>query len=72
MPCPDHSLSKNPHLPTGATKLLTIKDFRKNGTTVAKWAKSHGFAVGLVYKVLGGRKALRGESHRIARALGMK
>lgn len=70
MPHQDHPAG--PFRPKDATKLLSTEDFRANGISIAKWARSHGFKVGLVYKVLGGRKALRGESQRIARALGMK
>lgn len=47
--------------------------FRSQGLSVADWAREHGFTLPLVYAVLHGRsKALRGESHRIAVALGMK
>lgn len=47
--------------------------FRESGITVADWAASHGFSPALVYAVMKGkRKCLRGESHHIAVALGMK
>lgn len=40
---------------------------------MAEWAKEHNFNVQLVRKILRGeRKCLRGESHAIARELGMK
>jgi gp16 family phage-associated protein len=46
---------------------------RANGRSVAEWARHNGFPAALVYAVLGGRrKCLRGESHRIAVALGLK
>jgi len=46
--------------------------FRRNGITVAQWAKANGFEKSLVYAVLRGRKCLRGQSHDIAVALGLK
>lgn len=46
---------------------------RDHGLSVVDWANERGFAVALVYAVLSGRrKCLRGESHRIAVALGLK
>jgi len=43
------------------------------GITVAQWSREHGFNEGLVHEVLSGRKrCLRGNSHNIAVALGMK
>lgn len=46
---------------------------RDHGLSVVDWAHERGFAVALVYAVLSGRrKCLRGESHRIAVALGLK
>lgn len=39
------------------------QQFRESGTSVALWARSHGFSLPLVYSVLHGRsQALRGES----------
>ena len=47
--------------------------FREHGVTVADWSASQGFSVALVYAVIqGNRKCLRGQSHRIAVALGLK
>ena len=47
--------------------------FRENGLTVADWSADRGFNPALVYAVLKGeRKCLRGQSHRIAVALGLK
>lgn len=47
--------------------------FRESGISVVEWANQHGFSASLVYVVMKGkRKCLRGESHRIAVALGMK
>lgn len=52
---------------------MTWDDFLKAGVSVAEWARQHGFNRYLVYMVLRGeRKCLRGESFRIAEALGMK
>lgn len=49
------------------------REFRRLGISVSKWAKTHGFSPVLVYQVMSGsRKALRGESHRIAVTLGLK
>jgi gp16 family phage-associated protein len=58
--------------PHGDKRLLRVEDFRSNGMSVAGWARAHGFSPSLVYQVLAGRKALRGQSFQIARALGMK
>lgn len=53
--------------------MTTVADFRSNGVAIAEWAKSNGFSPALVYAVLRGeRKCLRGQSHEIAKALGMK
>jgi gp16 family phage-associated protein len=47
--------------------------FADAGISVAEWARVQGFSTGLVYQVLEGRrKCLRGQSHRIAVALGLK
>ncbi|WP_288392737.1 DNA-binding protein [uncultured Herbaspirillum sp.] len=47
--------------------------FEISGTSVAEWARVKGFSVGLVYQVLEGkRKCMRGQSHQIAIALGLK
>ncbi|HAC91918.1 MAG TPA: DNA-binding protein [Planctomycetaceae bacterium] len=43
------------------------------GESVADWARERGFSLQLTYSVLNGRlRARRGESHRIAVALGLK
>lgn len=48
-------------------------DFEQRGVTIADWAEHRGFSRALVYAVLAGRKrCIRGESHRIAVALGIK
>jgi gp16 family phage-associated protein len=47
--------------------------FREGGVSVVDWATQNGFSPALVYAVMKGkRKCLRGESHHIAVALGMK
>jgi gp16 family phage-associated protein len=47
--------------------------FAGSGISVAEWARVQGFSTGLVYQVLEGRrKCLRGQSHQIAVALGLK
>ncbi|MGC5791371.1 DNA-binding protein [Herbaspirillum huttiense] len=47
--------------------------FEISGTSVAEWARVRGFSAGLVYQVLEGkRKCMRGQSHQIAIALGLK
>ena len=49
------------------------KALQANGLSIAQFAKTYGFNVHLVYAVLAGKnKASRGESHRIAVALGLK
>ncbi len=49
------------------------RQFYEHGVTVADWARERGFDAHLVYSVLNGRsRAQRGESHRIAIALGLK
>lgn len=47
--------------------------FSERGLSVSGWAKKNGFSQALVYQVLSGkRQAMRGESHKIATALGLK
>ncbi|UCV08537.1 DNA-binding protein [Dechloromonas denitrificans] len=47
--------------------------FEDSGIPVAEWARAKGFSTSLVYQVLEGRrKCLRGQSHQIAVALGIK
>lgn len=49
------------------------KRFRDTGVNVKAWAVSRGFNPALVYSVLRGeRKCLRGQSHEVAVALGLK
>lgn len=45
----------------------------ESGVSIAEWSRANGFSCGLVYQVLEGRrKCLRGQSYRIAVALGLK
>lgn len=47
--------------------------FEASGTVVAEWARDRGFNANMVHQVLAGRgKWKRGETHRIAVALGLK
>ena len=47
--------------------------FEQTGISVSDWAAAHGFRRENVYAVLSGRsKGRRGQSHRIATALGLK
>lgn len=47
--------------------------FEESGVSVAEWARVNGFSTGLVYQVLEGRRqCVRGQSHRIAIALGLR
>ncbi len=57
--------------------MLTLSDirsiFESNGISVAQWSREHGFQSALVYRVLkGDAKCRRGETHKIAIALGIK
>jgi gp16 family phage-associated protein len=45
---------------------------QESGISISEWARANGFATGLVYQVLTGkRKCLRGQSFQIAFALGL-
>lgn len=47
--------------------------FEVSGISVAEWSREHGFPSALVYRVLRGEaKCRRGETHKIAIALGIK
>lgn len=56
------------------SRLLQVRAaFSAAGVSVADWARQNRFSTPLVYAVLQGRnQASRGESHRIAVALGIK
>ena len=49
------------------------KRFQAEGISIAEWSRVNGFSVVMVYRVLAGSaKGTRGESHKIAVALGLK
>lgn len=49
------------------------EELRQHGQSARDWALEHGFEPTLVYSVLSGnRKCLRGKSHEVAKALGLK
>lgn len=49
------------------------QEFIANGVTIREWAQQNGFSEALVYAVLNGKnQATRGESYKIALALGLK
>lgn len=44
-----------------------------SGISVSEWARQNGFSASLVYQILeGNRRCIRGQSHQIAVALGLK
>ena len=47
-------------------------ELQAKGVSISEWALANGFASNLVYEVLRGRPAKRGQSHKIAVALGLK
>lgn len=58
-------------------KLRTAEEARaelqRKGVSITQWAVANGYSTNLVFEVLGGRKkCLRGQSHEIAVALGIK
>lgn len=67
-------MNTNQSDPAGLLTHEQVQDrFRKGGVCIADWATQNGFSSALVYAVMKGqRKCLRGESHKIAVALGMK
>lgn len=47
--------------------------FDQAGISISEWARANGFSGSLVYQVLEGKRLCkRGQSHRIAVALGLK
>lgn len=49
------------------------EDFKHKGLSISQWAAANGYSTNLVFEVLAGRKkAVRGQSHKIAVALGLK
>ncbi len=48
-------------------------EFEEYGVSVSEWARQRGFSQQLVYQIIAGRRlAIRGQSHQIAVALGLK
>lgn len=48
-------------------------ELQRQGISISEWAVANGFSVPIVFEVLRGqRKCIRGQSHRIAVALGLK
>lgn len=47
--------------------------FEQAGISISEWARANGFSGSLVYQVLEGKRLCkRGQSHKIAVALGLK
>ncbi len=47
--------------------------FKEHGVSISTWAQAHAFDPRLVYAVLAGKnRSSRGQSHKIALALGLK
>lgn len=68
---PSHSLYFD-QIPEDALESARRRFFIE-GESVADWARERGFSLQLTYSVLNGRlRARRGQSHRIAVALGLK
>lgn len=56
-----------------ARAAMVRAQFEANGVNAAQWALDRGFSPSLVQKILRGERACRrGDSHRIAIALGIK
>ena len=48
-------------------------EFEDSGISIKKWAESRGFSPRIVYQVLDGKsQGLRGKSHAVAVALGIR
>lgn len=55
------------------TPAEVLKEFHERGISVAAWSRHNGFNPTLVYRVLRAKGSPnRGQSHRIAVALGLK
>ncbi len=55
------------------TRNEIIEEFQVTGISLQSWARSNGFNPNLVYQILKSDQIpLRGQSHRIAVALGLK
>lgn len=60
--------------PTFVRDLQQIRStIEESGVSIAEWARANGFSTGLVYQVLEGRRqCVRGQSRKIAIALGLR
>jgi gp16 family phage-associated protein len=68
-----HDLSSVPLQGQPMSAADALRRMHDDGVTIKTWAESHGFQSSIVYSVLSGRrKCLRGQSHQIAVALGLK
>lgn len=68
-------MRRKPDIPNkgGLTEEQVRALFSQEGKSFAQFARENNFELSLVYSVLKGRgKALRGQSHNIAVALGIK
>lgn len=60
------------------TRLQVREEFARKGWSISGWARANSYSTGLVLEILNDdernpkRKCLRGESHNIAVALGLK
>lgn len=73
MPVAKSSNGLEPAGPRLTAEQLAWRRFRAEGVNVRAWAIERGFHPGLVYSVLRGeRKCVRGQSHQVAVALGLK
>ena len=49
------------------------QEFRDAGVSICDWARQNGYTASVVYTVLNDKRpSVRGESHRVAVALGLK
>lgn len=70
---PQSSADATPQSEPTTAEWTALGHFREEGLTIAEWSRTNGFNPSLVYQVLNGsRKCFRGQSFKIARALGMK
>jgi gp16 family phage-associated protein len=66
-------MPKDSHFDKSRDVLNLLDTFRARGVSIKSWAQANGFSDRSVYAVLSGqRKCIRGQSHKIAVALGLK
>ncbi len=62
-----------PSQTTLRTPADVLREFRRNGVTIAGWCREQGFSRSVVNALLhNGAPGLRGQSHKAAIALGLK